>query len=80
MEQDLKLPSNLTGNQKAAIYSLAYNVGTNAVKKSTLMKYVKKGQIKLASNEFIKWNKINGVEVKGLNFRRNIEKDLFLNK
>lgn len=53
-----------------AINSFAYNVGTGAACKSTLMKLAKKGDYTGACNQLSKWNKVNGKVVKGLSNRR----------
>lgn len=67
--------------QRAAIYSLAYNVGIEAVKGSTLLKKFNAGDFAGASREFPKWDheKENGheVEVEGLLKRRLAEQAMF---
>ena len=65
-------------NQFDALTSFTYNVGVNAFKNSTLLKYINQGQDKLAANEFEKWSHINGKVSNGLLARRKLEKDLFL--
>jgi GH24 family phage-related lysozyme (muramidase) len=73
----IKVP--LTENQKSAIISLAYNIGTSAFAKSTLLRLLNQGSDKkLVANEFLKWNKVKGIEVKGLTNRRKLERELFL--
>ena len=73
----IKVP--ITENQKAAIISLAYNIGTGAFAKSTLLRLLNQGaDKKLVADQFLKWNKVKGFEVKGLTNRRKLEKDLFL--
>jgi len=77
----IKVPVNQ--NQLDSITSLAYNIGTNALKKSTLLKLLNSGADKnLVANQFLRWNKINVngklVESKGLTNRRTLEKNLFL--
>lgn len=76
------LPKGLTDNQCASVLSLAYNIGSNAFKKSTLLRLLQSNNFIGASNEFIKWNKatVNGklTELKGLTNRRLEEKQLFL--
>lgn len=72
----------ITPNQKAAIMSLAYNIGPGAFRSSTLLKKLNAGDLQGAANEFMKWNKItkNGkkVELAGLTKRREEERQLFL--
>lgn len=73
----IKVP--VTQNQKAAIISLAYNIGTGAFSKSTLLRLLNQGaDKKLVANQFLVWNKVKGVEVKGLTNRRKLERELFL--
>lgn len=68
----------LTQNQFNALVSFAYNCGVEALRKSTLLKKVKKNpsdpSIEL---EFMKWNKAGGKEFKGLTKRRQAESDLY---
>ena len=76
------LPKGLTDNQCASLLSLAYNIGVDSFRKSTLVKLLQSNNMIGASNEFIKWNKarISGrlTELKGLTDRRLKEKELFL--
>ena len=65
-------------NQFDAMVSLAYNIGTGAFLKSTLLKKVNAGDFAGAGEEFLRWNKANGKEVLGLTRRREREKQLFL--
>ena len=77
----IKVPVKV--NQLDSLTSLAYNIGVNAFKKSTLLKLLNAGADKTAvANQFLRWNKarVNGklIEVKGLTNRRILEKELFL--
>ena len=65
-------------SQFDAMVSLAYNIGTGAFLKSTLLKKVNAGDFTGAGEEFLRWNKANGKEVLGLTRRREREKQLFL--
>jgi len=87
MQQDLKkfeqtvnsavnVPINQ--NQFDALVSLAYNIGTNAFKNSTLVKRLNEGNYKPAANQFDVWVNAGGKRVQGLVNRRTIEKTLFL--
>jgi len=75
------LVKNVNQNQFDSLVSFAYNVGTGALKKSTLLK-------KLLVNpndpsieqEFLKWNKAGGKELAGLTKRRQAEADLYFKK
>ena len=69
----------LTENEYVALTSLVFNIGITQFKKSTLCKMLKSGTDRLiCANEFDRWNKIKGVESKGLTKRREAEKMLFL--
>lgn len=77
----IKVPVNQ--NQLDSITSFAYNIGVNALKKSTLLNLLNSGADKnLVANQFLRWNKINVngklIESKGLTNRRTLEKNLFL--
>ena len=67
----------VTQSQFDAMVSLAYNIGPGAFLKSTLLKKVNAGDFIGASEEFLKWNKSGGKELRGLTKRREREKQLF---
>ena len=67
-----------TSNEFSALVSFAYNVGTNALAKSTLLRKFNAGDIAGAANEFLRWNKAGGKVLAGLTRRREAERDLFL--
>ena len=68
----------LNDNQTAALASLAYNVGVNAISKSMLIKKIKANDFLGASDEFQRWAICNGKPVRGLKLRRHREAILFL--
>lgn len=68
----------LNQNQFDALVSLAYNIGTNAFKNSTLVKMLNAGDIRGAANQFDVWIKAGGKRMQGLVNRRAKEKALFL--
>lgn len=68
----------LTSNQYAALVSFTYNLGPQALKRSTLLKKINSRQYKLAANEFTKWVYAGGQKLSGLIRRREAEKQLFL--
>ena len=69
---------DITQNQFDALVSFAYNVGTGALKKSTLLKKVNADpNDKFIESQFLIWNKVKGVEVKGLILRRQAESKLY---
>jgi lysozyme len=73
----IKVP--VTANQMAAMTSLAYNIGTGAFGSSTLLRLLNQGaDKKLVADQFLRWNKVHGKEVKGLTKRRKLERELFL--
>ena len=71
----------ITQNQFNALVSFAYNVGVGNFQKSTLLKLVNinpnDGNI---AKEFLKWNKADGKELKGLTNRRIKESALYFTK
>ena len=71
----IKVP--VSQSQFDAMCSLAYNIGTGAFLKSTLLKKLNLKDYIGASNEFLKWNKSGGKELLGLTRRRKREQDLF---
>lgn len=75
---DSLLKYDVNQNQFDAILSFVYNVGIGNFMKSKMLKYINQGKIKEAADEFLKWNKSNGVVLKGLVRRREAERALFL--
>ena len=67
----------LTAGQVEAIYSLVYNIGGSAWRKSTLLRKLNKEDYDGASAEFNRWNKGSGVVLAGLVTRRAAETKLF---
>ena len=69
----------INDNQFDALVSFAYNVGTGALGKSTLLKLInsKADNLEIA-DEFLRWNKAGGKEMAGLTKRRQAERSLFL--
>lgn len=73
----IKVP--VSANMMAAMTSLAYNIGTGAFASSTLLRLLNSGaDKKLVADQFLRWNKVQGKEVKGLTNRRKLEMELFL--
>jgi lysozyme len=68
-------------NQFNALFCLIYNIGITGFKNSTLLKFVNlnpnDGNI---AKQFLRWNKIAGVESKGLTNRRIKESALYFYK
>lgn len=68
----------LNQNQFDALVSFTFNCGAGALKSSTLLKKLNKGDYTGAANELLRWNKANGKVLAGLTRRRKAEKALFL--
>lgn len=64
-------------NQFDAMVSLAYNIGTEGLRKSTVMRKHKAGDYQGASAAFVMWNKNDGKVMRGLTRRRLAEADLY---
>lgn len=67
-------------NQFSALVSFCYNLGPGALKCSTLLKKINRGEFKSAANEFERWIYAGGVKINGLLRRRRAEKKLFMAK
>jgi lysozyme len=73
----IKVPVNQ--NKVDSLTSLAYNIGINAFKSSTLLKLLNEGRPEIeVADQFLRWNKVNGITSNGLTIRRKAERDLFL--
>lgn len=68
----------LTPNQGAALTSFAYNLGSDALAKSTLLKKLNAGDYQGAADQFLRWTKSSGKTLPGLVKRRADERALFL--
>ena len=68
---------DINQNQRDALISFSYNVGSGALSKSTLLKKLNKGDYAGAQAEFLKWNKAAGKQLRGLSIRRAKEAALF---
>jgi lysozyme len=73
----IKVP--VSGNQMAALISLAYNIGLGAFQRSTLLRLLnQKAPVTQVADEFLRWNRVKGQIVEGLTNRRILERKLFL--
>lgn len=74
---DSALKAEVPVSTRAALYSLSYNIGTNAMRNSTVIRRMNRGDIRGGCEAFSMWNKITikGKKVvsKGLVNRRNAE-------
>jgi lysozyme len=68
----------ITDNQRAALVSLVFNIGSGAFGTSTLLRKLNAGDYKAAADQFLVWKKAGGVDVPGLLRRRESERALFL--
>ena len=76
VNSSVKVPLNQ--NQFDALVSLAYNIGSNAFKSSTLVKKLNTGDYQGAADQFNVWVNAGGKRMQGLVNRRDKEKLLFL--
>jgi lysozyme len=67
----------LTQGQFDALVSFAFNVGIGALGKSTLLRMLNSGDYASAAQQFARWNKAGGRELRGLTRRREAERRLF---
>ena len=73
----IKVPVNQ--NKVDSLTSLAYNIGINAFKSSLLLRLLNEGKPDIeVADQFLRWNKVNGIISNGLTIRRKAERDLFL--
>ena len=78
MRKCLKNPDAIPAKPYVAFLSLAYNVGTGAFCRSTLVKRVNAGDIRGGCDELLKWDRAGGVRWQGLTRRRQEERSLCL--
>ncbi|MFW1857223.1 lysozyme [Acinetobacter defluvii] len=67
----------LNQNQFDALVSLSYNIGINAFKNSTLLRYLNAADYQKAAQQFDVWIYANGKRMQGLINRRAVERALF---
>ncbi len=68
----------LTPDQFSALVSFDFNTG--GLGKSTLLRMLNAKDYAGAAEQFLRWNRAGGKEVRGLTRRRNSERNLFLGK
>ncbi len=69
----------INDNQFSALVSFTYNVGSGALRSSTLLKLLnQRDDLRRTADEFPRWNKAGGRELAGLTRRRHAERALFL--
>lgn len=75
VESLVKVP--LTQNQFDALVSFSFNVGSGALRKSTLLRLLNNGQYDEVPNQLMRWNKGGGRVLAGLTRRRRSEGHLW---
>jgi len=75
VERSVKVP--LTDNQFAALVSFAFNVGTGAFERSTLLKKLNAGDYDAVPGQLMRWVNAGGKKVQGLVNRRAAEGGLW---
>ena len=68
----------LNQNQFDALVFFVFNIGINAFKQSTMLKFLNNNSFPLAAGQFDRWIKSDGKILEGLVKRRKAEKELFL--
>lgn len=66
-----------TPNQFSAMVCLAYNIGSGAFRRSTVLRQHRAGHYRLAAAAFLLWIKAGGKPLRGLILRRNAERRLY---
>ncbi len=72
-----KLCPDTDDNQFSALVSLAFNVGIENLRLSTLRRLHNAGEWEAAQEQFARWNKANKKVMKGLTIRRAAEAELY---
>lgn len=67
----------LNQNQFDALVSFVFNVGAGSFRRSTLLRRLNTHDYTGAANELLRWVYVDGVLLRGLENRRNREKNLF---
>jgi lysozyme len=72
---------NISQNQFNALFCFVYNIGITGFKNSTLLRLLNiNSKDDNIAKQFLRWNKINGVESRGLTNRRIKESSLYFTK
>ena len=75
---DSALTEDVTDNQFGACVALAFNIGVAAFKESSIVKMINAGDVTLAADRFLLYNKAGGKVRAGLTRRRKAERALYL--
>jgi GH24 family phage-related lysozyme (muramidase) len=76
IDENVHVP--LTQQQRDALTSFVYNVGSGAFEHSTLLRDINAGNSQAAADQLLRWVNQNGHFVRGLQNRRNAERCYFL--
>lgn len=71
VDRDVKVP--IDDYTRAALYSFAYNVGTGAFERSSLLRHLNGGDTARACDDLHQWVYVNGKRNRGLVYRRYID-------
>ena len=74
---DAMVNVEINEDQRSALTSFSYNLGSGSLKSSTLLKLINQSKFDDAQREFVKWNKAGGKIMDGLTLRRKAEACLF---
>lgn len=66
--------------QYAALIDFAFNLGAGNLQISTLLRMINRGEIIDAADQFLRWDKAGGVQIRGLIRRCKARRDLFLKR
>lgn len=69
---------DLPDTRRAALVSLSYNIGVNAFCKSTVVRKLNAGDVQGGCDAMLMWNRVKGIEWRGLTNRRQKERALCL--
>lgn len=75
---DQHIHVTLAQHEQDALLSLAFNVGVEAVRNSTLLHRINSNRFEQAADEFPRWCRAGGRIVEGLKKRRQAERAMFL--
>lgn len=71
---------SLNEYQLAALIDFTFNLGAGNLQISTLLRMINRGEIIDAADQFLRWDKAGGVQVRGLTRRCKARRDLFLKR
>lgn len=72
VDRSVKVP--IGDYTRAALYSFAYNVGTGAFQRSSLLRHLNSGDTEQACNDLRQWVYVNDQRSRGLVYRRFIDR------